>query len=44
MFMFGTMSIVLPAGAVAITRLFGKMLRVEGAMPNVHVIIAPLTT
>ena len=26
------------------TRLFGKMLSVEGAMPKVHVIIAPLTT
>jgi hypothetical protein len=44
MFMLGTMSITLAAGAVAMTRLFGKMLSVDGAMPKVHVIIAPLTT
>ena len=44
MFMFGTMSITLPAGAVAMTRLFGRTTRVDGAMPNVHVIIAPFTT
>lgn len=42
--MFGTMSMVLAAGAVAITRLLGRTFRVDGAMPNVHVSIAPLTT
>lgn len=42
--MFGTMSITFPAGAVAITRLLGRMFNVDGAIPNVHVIIAPLTT
>ena len=42
--MLGTMSITLPAGAVAMTRLLGRMFNVDGAMPNVHVIMAPLTT
>ena len=42
--MLGTMSITLPAGAPAMTRLLGRMFKVDGAMPNEHVIMAPLTT
>lgn len=44
MFMLGTMSMMFPAGAVAMTRLFGRMFSVDGAIPKVQVIIAPLTT
>ena len=43
-FTMGMQSIMLPAGAVAMTRLFGNTLRTEGAKPKLHLSIAPVTT
>lgn len=44
MFTFGILSIMLAAGAPAVTLFFGKTDSAEGAIPKLHVIIAPLTT
>ena len=44
MFTMGAQSMMVAAGAPAIVLLVGKTLSVEGAMPNEHIIIAPVVT
>jgi hypothetical protein len=40
----GTQSMILAAGAPAIVLFVGRTERVEGAMPNEHIIMAPAVT
>jgi hypothetical protein len=44
MLVIGAKSMILAAGAVALVLLVGKTLRVEGAMPKLHIIMAPVVT
>ena len=44
MLVMGTKSMMLAAGVVALVLLVGKTFRVEGAIPNVHIITAPVVT
>jgi hypothetical protein len=45
MFAIGLLSMMLAAGTLlTITRFAGSTMRLDGAMPNEHVIIAPITT
>ena len=44
MFTFGILSMIFAAGDPALTLLFGGTDSAEGAIPKLHVIIAPLTT
>lgn len=44
MFTMGEKSIIVAAGALAIVLLMGSTLRVEGAMPKGHIIMAPVVT
>ena len=44
MFTMGAQSIMVAAGAPAMVLLVGSTLRVEGATPNVHIIMAPVVT
>ena|SRR5437868_9906871 len=43
-FTIGAQSMMVAAGVPAIVLLIGSTLSVEGAMPNVHIIMAPVVT
>jgi hypothetical protein len=44
MFTTGIWSMMFAAGVVAMTLFVGRTFRVEGAIPNVHIIMAPVVT
>jgi hypothetical protein len=44
MFIIGTLSMMLPASMLPVFTIFGVALKVDGAAPNVHIIIAPVQT